>query len=89
MIFTFVWAGWEGIAHDLRVLTEVVHNPATYKYLLLYSDYSFILFSLFIIGNSIFPISITYKYYLCDAAYANNRGFLAPYRNTRYWLADF
>ncbi|GJX64584.1 hypothetical protein Tco_0298927 [Tanacetum coccineum] len=30
-----------------------------------------------------------YKYYLCDAAYANTRGFLAPYRNTRYWLADF
>ncbi|KAJ9564195.1 hypothetical protein OSB04_000161 [Centaurea solstitialis] len=29
------------------------------------------------------------KYYLCDAAYANARGFLAPYRNTRYWLADF
>ncbi|KAJ9555925.1 hypothetical protein OSB04_010539 [Centaurea solstitialis] len=29
------------------------------------------------------------KYYLCDAAYANARRFLAPYRNTRYWLADF
>ena len=29
------------------------------------------------------------KYYLCDVAYANARGFLAPYRNTRYWLADF
>ncbi|KAL4581234.1 hypothetical protein LXL04_017444 [Taraxacum kok-saghyz] len=29
------------------------------------------------------------KYYLCDAAYANTRGFLSPYRNTRYWLADF
>ncbi|XP_024969646.1 uncharacterized protein LOC112509010 [Cynara cardunculus var. scolymus] len=30
-----------------------------------------------------------YKYYLCDVAYANARGFLPPYRNTRYWLADF
>lgn len=27
MIFTFVWAGWEGIAHDSRVLTEVAFNP--------------------------------------------------------------
>ncbi|KAK1381783.1 hypothetical protein POM88_019518 [Heracleum sosnowskyi] len=24
MIFTFVWAGWEGVAHDSRILTEVV-----------------------------------------------------------------
>ncbi|XP_052622453.1 L10-interacting MYB domain-containing protein-like [Lactuca sativa] len=29
------------------------------------------------------------KYYLCDAAFTNTRGFMAPYCNTRYWLADF
>ncbi|XP_060175874.1 uncharacterized protein LOC132606406 isoform X2 [Lycium barbarum] len=29
------------------------------------------------------------KYYLCDAAYPNTRGFLAPYRNVRYWLGDY
>ncbi|XP_023732220.1 uncharacterized protein LOC111880040 [Lactuca sativa] len=29
------------------------------------------------------------KYYLCDAAYTNTRGFMTPYLNTRYWLADF
>lgn len=34
-------------------------------------------------------VQIAGKYYLCDAAYSNARGFLAPYRNTRYWLADF
>lgn len=27
MIFTFVWAGWEGISHDARVLKEVAFNP--------------------------------------------------------------
>lgn len=27
MMFTFVWAGWEGIAHDSRVLNEVAFNP--------------------------------------------------------------
>ena len=32
---------------------------------------------------------LTDKYYLCDAAYTNTRGFMAPYRSTRYWLADF
>ena len=27
MIFTFVWAGWEDIAHDFKVLKEVAFNP--------------------------------------------------------------
>ncbi|KAJ9546523.1 hypothetical protein OSB04_019066 [Centaurea solstitialis] len=36
-----------------------------------------------------FPFPPRDKYYLCDAAYANTRGFMTPYRNTRYWLADF
>ncbi|KAJ9538368.1 hypothetical protein OSB04_031101 [Centaurea solstitialis] len=66
MMFTFVWAGWEGIAHDSRVLNEIAFNP-----------------------NSGFPFPSEGKYYLCDAAYSNARRFLAPYRNTRYWLADF
>ncbi|KAI3517844.1 hypothetical protein L1887_17064 [Cichorium endivia] len=29
MVFTFVWAGWEGIAHDSRVLKEVAFNPTS------------------------------------------------------------
>ncbi|XP_052625035.1 uncharacterized protein LOC128132480 [Lactuca sativa] len=66
MIFTFAWAGWEGIAHDSNVLKEVAFNP-----------------------TSGFPFPPPDKYYLCDAAYTNTRGFMAPYRNTRYWLADF
>ncbi|KAJ9542845.1 hypothetical protein OSB04_029351 [Centaurea solstitialis] len=66
MVFTFVWAGWEGIAHDSRVLREVVFNPTS---------------------GFLFPP--TNKYYLCDAAYTCTRGFMTPYRNTRYWLPDF
>ncbi|XP_074365343.1 uncharacterized protein LOC141706508 [Apium graveolens] len=66
MIFTFVWAGWEGIAHDSRILTEVVADI-----------------------DSGFPLPPPNKYYLCDAAYANTRGFLTPYKNTRYWQSDF
>ncbi|KAL6522025.1 hypothetical protein OROMI_031902 [Orobanche minor] len=66
MIFTFVWAGWEGVAHDSRILAEVALDP----------DFGF-------------PIPPPNKYYLCDAAYTNTRGYLTPYRNPRYWLADF
>ena len=29
MMFTFVWAGWEGITHDSRVLKEVACNPTS------------------------------------------------------------
>ncbi|XP_021986234.1 uncharacterized protein LOC110882551 [Helianthus annuus] len=73
MIFTFVWAGWEGIAHDSRVLKEVAFNPT--------SGFSF--------PPPVLILVFTYKYYLCDAAYTNTRGFMTPYSNTRYWLADF
>ncbi|XP_042426229.1 uncharacterized protein LOC122014111 [Zingiber officinale] len=27
MLFTFIWAGWEGVAHDSKVLTEIMRNP--------------------------------------------------------------
>ncbi|KAK6789712.1 hypothetical protein RDI58_013512 [Solanum bulbocastanum] len=68
MIFTYVYAGWEGVAHDGRLLTEIVSNP----------DNGFP-----------FPPPMPDKYYLCDMAYPNTRGFLAPYRNVRYWLGDY
>ncbi|GAV63100.1 LOW QUALITY PROTEIN: DDE_4 domain-containing protein, partial [Cephalotus follicularis] len=66
MIFTFVYAGWERVAHESRVLTEVVAAPN---------------------NNFLFPPPS--KYYLCNAAYTNTRGFMTPYRNVRYLLGDF
>ncbi|KAJ9552758.1 hypothetical protein OSB04_016803 [Centaurea solstitialis] len=66
MVFTFVVVGWEGIAHDSRVLSETLTDDA--------------------IG---FPFPPPDKYYLCDTAYANTRGFMAPYHGVRYWLGDF
>ncbi|XP_060182235.1 uncharacterized protein LOC132611892 [Lycium barbarum] len=65
MVFTYVYAGWEGVAHDAH-LTEIVSNP-----------------------ENGFPFPPPNKYYLCDAAYPNTRGFPAPYRNVRYWLGDY
>ncbi|XP_076957887.1 uncharacterized protein LOC143633465 [Bidens hawaiensis] len=66
MVFTFLVAGWEGVAHDSRILSESLTN-----------------------ANAPFPLPPPDKYYLCDAAYAHTRGFMAPYRNVRYWLGDF
>ncbi|KAK9065899.1 hypothetical protein SSX86_015301 [Deinandra increscens subsp. villosa] len=66
MIFTFIVAGWEGVAHDSRILSEALSDP-----------------------DAPFPFPPPDKYYLCDAAYAHTRGFMALYRNVRYWLGDF
>ncbi|KAG5236718.1 protein ALP [Salix suchowensis] len=52
MQFTFVWAGWEGSAHDTRIFLEG-------------------------------------KYYLVDAGYPNEYGYLGPYRGERYHFQDF
>ncbi|KAM3202565.1 hypothetical protein P3L10_030189 [Capsicum annuum] len=66
MVFTYVYVGWEGVAQDARVLTEVVSN----------------------LDNG-FSFTPSNKYYICDVAYSNTRGFLVPYRNVRYWLGDY
>ncbi|XP_023766546.1 uncharacterized protein LOC111915080 [Lactuca sativa] len=66
MMFTFFVAGWEGITHDSRILSEALANP-----------------------HAPFSLPPPDKYYLCDAVYPNIRGFMAPYRNVRYWFGDF
>ncbi|KAK1258226.1 hypothetical protein QJS04_geneDACA020730 [Acorus gramineus] len=66
MLFTYVMAGWEGTAHDSRILSETIRDP-----------------------SKLFPMPPLRKYYLVDAGYTNKRGFLAPYRNVRYWLGDY
>nr|GEX28935.1 hypothetical protein [Tanacetum cinerariifolium] len=58
MMFNFFVDGWEGVAHDSRILSEAIRNQ-----------------------NAPFSLPPSDKYYLCDAAYAHTRGFMAPYRN--------
>ncbi|KAK1427220.1 hypothetical protein QVD17_15903 [Tagetes erecta] len=65
MVFTFLVAGWEGIAHDSRILSESLTN-----------------------ANAPFPLPPSDQYYLCDAAYAHTRGFMAPYRNVRLAIEE-
>ncbi|KAK3212751.1 hypothetical protein Dsin_017457 [Dipteronia sinensis] len=66
MIFKYVVVGWEGTAHDSRVLRETIHDSR---------------------HNS--PLPPLDKYYLVDAACTHSSGFMAPYRNARYWLNNF
>ncbi|PIA42475.1 hypothetical protein AQUCO_02000133v1 [Aquilegia coerulea] len=61
--FTYVLAGWEGTAHDQRVLDDALGraNP-------------------FVIPSG--------RYYLVDAGYTNQPGFLAPFRRTFYHVSE-
>ncbi|KAL5699529.1 hypothetical protein ACHQM5_030415 [Ranunculus cassubicifolius] len=61
--FTYVLAGWEGTAHDQKVLDDALvrSNP-------------------FVVPRG--------KYYLVDAGYTNQPGFLAPYRGISYHLIN-
>ncbi|KAJ9556781.1 LOW QUALITY PROTEIN: hypothetical protein OSB04_011395 [Centaurea solstitialis] len=87
MCFTFTWAGWEGTAHDTRILWEALrrnelkfsHPSKLYIFILLATN-----------NNSLF-IFWTNKYYFVDAGYPSTRGYLAPYKGTniRYHIPDF
>uniref|UniRef100_A0A6N2MVI3 DDE Tnp4 domain-containing protein n=1 Tax=Salix viminalis TaxID=40686 RepID=A0A6N2MVI3_SALVM len=61
MQFTFVWAGWEGSAHDTRIFLEAIHSTSIK-----------------------FPKPPEGKYYLVDAGYPNEYGYLGPYRGERW-----
>lgn len=66
MKFTYILTGWEGSAHDARVLKNAVDKPKLK-----------------------FPHPLPGKYYLVDAAYANNACFLAPYGGGTYYLPNY
>ncbi|XP_062088738.1 uncharacterized protein LOC133795299 [Humulus lupulus] len=66
MLFTFVWAGWEGTSHDTRIFLEALRNT-----------------------HLNFPKPPNGKYYLVDTGYSNMKGYLAPYKGTRYHLPQF
>ncbi|KAF5189205.1 nuclease, partial [Thalictrum thalictroides] len=61
--FTYVLPGWEGTAHDQRVLDDALAraNP-------------------FVVPSG--------RYYLVDAGYTHQPGFLAPYRRTLYHVSE-
>ncbi|XP_011015239.1 PREDICTED: uncharacterized protein LOC105118883, partial [Populus euphratica] len=66
MQFMFVWAGWEGSAHDTRIFLEAIDN-----------------------NNIKFPKPPEGKYYLVDAGYPNEYGYLGPYKGERYHFQEF
>ncbi|XP_020252488.1 uncharacterized protein LOC109829844 [Asparagus officinalis] len=72
-LFTYVLAGWEGSANDYRILQEALFRLKPY-------------------GLRVYTcnkLDNENKYYLCDAGYTTQPGFISPYRGVRYHLKEF
>ena len=91
--FTYVLTGWEGSAHDARILGSTMNNPR-------------LKFSMPPLGNCLhfcpYLSSLIYdihfsnifnlhlgKYYLANKGYPDRRGILTPYSKIRYHQLEF
>jgi hypothetical protein len=90
MFFIFVLAGWEGSAHDMRVFDDAMTR---YK-----DSFPKIPIGTHIAMSLLFPnvaienlqvLPPVGKFFLVDSGYANRKGFMSPYRQTRYHIQDF
>lgn len=100
--FIYVLSGWEGTAHDSKILSDAL-TRSTNKLPLPEGIYIcnmlFFLKLLIFYYKSNLPVLTWYinvtiiyisgKFYLVDCGFANRRNFLAPFRGTRYHLQDF
>jgi hypothetical protein len=94
MCFTFALCGWEGSVHDAKIFMETLRTPRVkfpYPPEGQFHVTSTIFFYIFLFNNIVFHISYlcTGKYYLVDSGYPSFKGFMGPYRNTRYHLPHF
>ncbi|KAK5812661.1 hypothetical protein PVK06_028098 [Gossypium arboreum] len=71
--FSYVLAGWEGSAHNSRILSDALSRPRGLK----------------IPEVIIMFCQIVCKYYLADAGYDIRNGYITPYRGVRYHLKEF
>ncbi|KAL9293294.1 putative harbinger transposase-derived nuclease domain-containing protein [Arabidopsis thaliana] len=88
--FIYVLSGWEGSAHDSKVLQDALTRrtnrlqvPEGNRLQVPEGDLSY---------DNLFLIvcfHVSEKYYLADCGFPNRRNFLAPLRSTRYHLQDF
>ncbi|XP_050218414.1 uncharacterized protein LOC126669111 [Mercurialis annua] len=70
MIFTFVWAGWEGVAHDSRVLTKTMREPS--------NNFPFTPHDKYYLCDAAYPNTRGFM-----APYRNTRYWLSDFRNDR------
>jgi len=92
--FTYILVGWEGSAHDLTILRDVLQRPNGLRVPevttgLLANFFISINFEFTLMRSLTFLLWTIGKFYLCDAGYDTRPSFLAPYCAVRYHLSEF
>jgi hypothetical protein len=100
LCFTFVYAGWEGSAHDSRIFAMCVNDPTlrfpkpkegimTNKKIIM-CNVGYAILVIVVCDNcfSIFMCGAGF-FYLVDSGYGCYKGFLPPFRRERYHLQTF
>ncbi|CAN1136024.1 hypothetical protein LINPERHAP2_LOCUS9215, partial [Linum perenne] len=90
--FIYSLAGWEGSAHDSRVLRDALSRPDGLR--VPQGESNIIILPLIVFLRSyLYCISSVYifsgNYYLVDVGYMNANSFLAPYQGQRYHLQEW
>ena len=91
--FTYVLTGWEGSAHDARILGSTMNNPRLQfpmpplgNSLHFSSIFSSLIYDIHF--SNIFNLHLG-KYYLADKGYPDRRGILTLYSKIRYHQSKF
>jgi hypothetical protein len=90
LCFTYIYAGWEGFAHDSRVFIECINDP---QCPLSHPSWRY---AIFIECINVVPcmsyenvFSFVDYHYLVDSGYGCLKGFLPPHRNELYHQEAF
>ena len=85
--FTYVLSGWEGSAHDSKILNNAISRTNGLKVPqgIFFGVFIFINYMCWFLSST----CIVGKYYLVDCGFPNRLQFLAPFRGVRYYLQDF
>jgi len=91
--FTYVLAGWEGSAHNARILADALERDDGLRVpqgISIWLNLSAMVLYVLVQSFNFSPLSFCLgKFFLVDAGYAVRPRFLPPYRDTRYHLREY
>ena len=91
--FTYVLAGWDGSAHDARILADALEKDDVLRVpqgISIWLNLPAIVLYVLVQSSNFSPLSFCLgKFFLVDVEYAVRPRFLPPYRGTRYHLREY
>ena len=91
IMFTYVYSGWEGSAHDSKVFLDALTNPnANFPWPTKCKSYINLIFLRYLYLNFYKYLLINLdSFYLVESSYLCTRGFLPSYRGEGYHLQEY